>query len=87
MVDDFRTPALATRLQIPLIYGIDSVHGDNNVSARPSSRTTSGSAPRSDPALVERTARYRLETWATGQQWAFAPVHLRRARRALGAHV
>ena len=31
MVDGFQKAALSTRLGIPLIYGIDAVHGHNNV--------------------------------------------------------
>lgn len=31
MVNDFQKGALSTRLGIPLIYGIDGVHGNNNV--------------------------------------------------------
>ena len=31
MYDDFQSYALNTRLKIPLIYGIDAVHGNNNV--------------------------------------------------------
>ena len=31
MIDGYQTQALSTPLQIPLIYGIDSVHGDNNL--------------------------------------------------------
>ena len=31
MYDDFQSYALANRLMIPLIYGIDAVHGNNNV--------------------------------------------------------
>ena len=31
MVNDYQSYALTTRLQIPLIYGIDSVHGHGNV--------------------------------------------------------
>jgi beta-glucosidase len=30
-IDGFQTQALATRLQIPLIYGVDSVHGHGNL--------------------------------------------------------
>src|SRR5882724_3470710 len=29
--DEFQSPALKTRLKIPIIYGIDAVHGHNNV--------------------------------------------------------
>ena len=31
MVDGLQKGAMATRLQIPMIYGIDAVHGHNNV--------------------------------------------------------
>lgn len=31
MVNDFQKGSLATRLGIPMIYGIDAVHGQNNV--------------------------------------------------------
>src|SRR5690349_4444762 len=31
MYDGFQRAAMATRLQIPIIYGIDAVHGNNNV--------------------------------------------------------
>lgn len=31
MTNYFQTAAMNTRLQIPLIYGIDAVHGNNNV--------------------------------------------------------
>ena len=31
MVNDFQKGSLSTRLGIPIIYGIDAVHGHNNV--------------------------------------------------------
>lgn len=31
MVNEFQNGALSTRLGIPMIYGIDAVHGHNNV--------------------------------------------------------
>jgi beta-glucosidase len=31
MVDRFQSAVLATRLHIPLLYGIDTVHGDGNI--------------------------------------------------------
>src|SRR5215510_14817291 len=31
MVDDYQSYALQTRLGIPIIYGVDAVHGHNNV--------------------------------------------------------
>ena len=50
MVNGFQERALASRLGIPLIYGVDAVHGHNNVVRRDrSSRTTSGWARRTIP--------------------------------------
>jgi beta-glucosidase len=31
MISDFQKACLSTRLGIPMIYGIDAVHGHNNV--------------------------------------------------------
>lgn len=31
MINDFQKGSLSTRLGIPMIYGIDAVHGHNNV--------------------------------------------------------
>lgn len=31
MIDGFQKAALETRLGIPIIYGIDAIHGNNNV--------------------------------------------------------
>ena len=44
--DGYQRQALNTRLGIPLVYGVDSVHGHGNRSARPCSRTN---RPRGDP--------------------------------------
>ena len=35
MVNNYQDQALSTRLKIPLIYGIDAVHGHNNVVGAP----------------------------------------------------
>jgi len=32
MVDNFQSYALQSRLGIPILYGIDAVHGNNNIS-------------------------------------------------------
>lgn len=31
MINEFQKSSLSTRLGIPMIYGIDAVHGNNNV--------------------------------------------------------
>lgn len=74
MVVAFQKAALETRLQIPVIYGVDAVHGHSNViGATIFPHNISLGATR-DPELVERIARATaLETCATGVYWNFAP--------------
>jgi beta-glucosidase len=74
MVDAYQSRALDTRLHIPLLYGIDSVHGDNNlVGATVFPHNIAMGATR-DPALVRREEHITAtETRATGPQWVFAP--------------
>ena len=73
MIDGYQSHALATRLHIPLLYGIDSVHGDNNlVGATVFPHNIAMGATR-DPALVEQEEHVTAtETRATGPQWVFA---------------
>jgi beta-glucosidase len=74
MVDAYQSRALDTRLHIPLIYGIDSVHGDNNlVGATIFPHNIAMGATR-DPDLVREEEHITaIETRATGPQWVFAP--------------
>jgi beta-glucosidase len=72
--DEFRSWALKTRLKIPLLYGIDAVHGHNNVDGAVIFPHNIGLGATRNPALVERAARVVGEEVAgTGIQWAFAP--------------
>jgi beta-glucosidase len=73
MIDGYQSHALATRLHIPLLYGIDSVHGDNNlVGATVFPHNIAMGATR-DPKLVEEEEHITAtETRATGPQWVFA---------------
>src|SRR3954451_18174674 len=52
MVDRYQTAALATRLHIPLIYGIDAVHGDGNMYGATVFPHNIGLGATRDPALV-----------------------------------
>ncbi|TYK51526.1 glycoside hydrolase family 3 protein [Actinomadura decatromicini] len=74
MVDAYQSKALATRLKIPLLYGVDSVHGHNNlVGATVFPHNLAMGATR-DPDLVRREGQITaVETRATGPQWVFAP--------------
>ncbi len=72
--DEFQSWALRTRLKIPLIYGIDAVHGHNNVDGAVIFPHNVALGATHDPALVERAARVTAEEVAgTGIRWAFAP--------------
>src|SRR5258708_10319080 len=66
--------ALKTRLKIPWIYGIDAVHGHNNVDGAVIFPHNVGMGATRNPALVERAARVTAEEVAgTGIRWGFAP--------------
>ncbi|KAH7289078.1 hypothetical protein KP509_31G056500 [Ceratopteris richardii] len=74
MVDGFQTAALSTRLGIPIIYGIDAVHGHNNVYGATIFPHNVGLGATRDPNLVQRIgAATALEVRATGIPYAFAP--------------
>ena len=66
--------AMQTRLKIPLLYGIDSVHGNSNVEGAVIFPHNIGLGATRDAALVEKvSAIVADETRATGIQWAFSP--------------
>ncbi|WP_034217006.1 glycoside hydrolase family 3 protein [Actinoplanes subtropicus] len=74
MVNTFQSYALSTPLHIPMIYGIDAVHGHGNVYGATVFPHNVGLGATRDPALVE--AAYRAtanEMRATGIPWDFAP--------------
>ncbi|MFC9326119.1 glycoside hydrolase family 3 protein [Kitasatospora sp. NPDC057015] len=74
MIDGYQRRALDTRLHIPLLYGIDSVHGDNNLVGATVFPHNIGLGATRDPDLVREAARITAaETRATGPQWVFAP--------------
>ncbi|HET7623714.1 MAG TPA: glycoside hydrolase family 3 N-terminal domain-containing protein [Verrucomicrobiae bacterium] len=72
--EEFQSWALKTRLKIPLIYGVDAVHGHNNVLGAVIFPHNIGLGATRDAALVERAARVTAEeTEGTAIRWAFAP--------------
>lgn len=72
--DSFQSRTQKTRLRIPLLYGIDAVHGHSNVLGATIFPHNVGLGCSRNPALVERAARITaLETRATGINWTFAP--------------
>ncbi|WP_418959559.1 glycoside hydrolase family 3 protein [Streptomyces tritici] len=74
MVDAYQLRTRATRLQIPLIYGADAVHGHNNVVGATIMPHNIGIGASRDPALAARTGAVTAkEVRATGVPWDFAP--------------
>lgn len=74
MVDRFQQRALNTRLGIPLLYGVDAVHGHNNVFDAVIFPHNVGLGATRNPDLVEEVSRITaLEVRATGINWNFAP--------------
>jgi beta-glucosidase len=63
-----------TRLKISLLYGVDAVHGHNNVLGAVIFPHNIGLGATRNAALVEKVERITAEeVRATGIQWAFAP--------------
>ncbi|MFE5403920.1 carbohydrate binding domain-containing protein [Streptomyces sp. NPDC056580] len=74
MIDGFQLRAQATRFQIPLIYGVDAVHGHNNLVGATIMPHNVGLGATRDPRLAEKTgAVTAAEVRATGIPWDFAP--------------
>ncbi|MBN8705889.1 MAG: glycoside hydrolase family 3 C-terminal domain-containing protein [Bacteroidetes bacterium] len=74
MVDRFQGYALQTRLKIPILYGIDAVHGNNNVLDAVIFPHNIGLGATRDAALVEKVAKVTAEEVAgAGIHWTFAP--------------
>lgn len=74
MVNEFQKGALDTRLGIPMIYGIDAVHGHNNVYKATIFPHNVGLGATRDPELVKKIgAATALEVRATGIPYVFAP--------------
>jgi beta-glucosidase len=75
MVTDYHEQALHSRLAIPLLYGVDAVHGHNNVRGAVIFPHNIGLGASRDPDLVRRIGRATaLEVAATGVDWTFSPV-------------
>jgi beta-glucosidase len=74
MVDRYQAAALDTRLGIPLLYGVDTVHGDGNMYGATVFPHNIGLGATRDPALVRDVEHIAAsETRSSGPQWAFAP--------------
>ena len=74
LYQDCQRRALETRLAIPLVYGVDAVHGHNNVLGAVVFPHNIGLGCSRNPGIVEQASRITaLEMLATGIQWTFSP--------------
>lgn len=72
--DSLINSSLKTRLGIPLLLGIDAVHGHNNVDGAVIFPHNIGLGCTRNPELVEKAARITAKEIAgTGIHWTFAP--------------
>ena len=74
MVNGLQAIALSDRLSIPLIYGIDAVHGHNNVLGATVFPHNLALGAANDADLVYRVNKATaIEVAATGIHWTFSP--------------
>ena len=74
MYDGYQQHAIKTRLGIPILYGVDAVHGHSNVIGAVIFPHNIGLGCTRNPGLVGKIARITaLEMRATGIQWTFDP--------------
>jgi beta-glucosidase len=74
LYDSLQAHTQNTRLRIPLLYGIDAVHGHSNVLNATLFPHNVGLGCTRSPELVERAGRITaIEVRATGINWTFAP--------------
>lgn len=77
LADAFARAALATDMKtpVPLLWGIDAIHGNNNVGSATIFPHNIGLGAAHDPDLVYRIGRATARAVrATGVSWAFAPT-------------
>ncbi len=75
MVKGYQSAAMDTRLKIPMIYGIDAVHGNAHLYGATVFPQESGVAATHDPALADKIGEATAEEMlATGIPWTFSPI-------------
>ncbi len=75
MVGSYLDAAIESRLGVPLVYGVDAVHGHSNVGGSTIFPHNIGLGSVGDPDLVRRIGRATArEMMATRVRWTFAPT-------------
>src|SRR4029079_5152288 len=74
MYEKYQAHALKSRLKIPLLYGVDAIHGHSNVIGAVMFPHNVGLGATRDAKLVEKIGRITAEeVRATGINWVFLP--------------
>lgn len=74
-IDNIKRAAAGSRLGIPVLYGVDAVHGHNNVYGAVIYPHNIGLGAANDAELMEKIGTaVAEEVRATGIQWTFAPT-------------
>src|SRR5215216_779234 len=75
VINQIQAAANKTRLRVPVIYGIDSIHGANYVQGATLFPQEIGMAATWNPELMKRASEIAaVETRAAGIPWSFSPV-------------
>jgi beta-glucosidase len=73
--DEYQAAALSTPLAIPMIYGVDAVHGHNNIYGAVIYPHNIGLGATHNPALVRNIGQATAcDLMGTGIYWNYAPV-------------
>lgn len=76
MIEDFTKESRASRLGIPILYGVDAIHGHSNVPGATVFPHFIGLGASGDAALVTAVANAtRDELLATGVTWSYSPTY------------
>src|SRR4030095_8846163 len=75
VIRQIQEDANKTRLKIPVLYGIDSIHGANYIQGSTLFPQQIGMAATWNPELMKRATEFTaIETRAAGIPWSFSPV-------------
>lgn len=76
MVETFVSQSHTSRLSIPVLYGIDAIHGHSNIPGATVFPHFIGLGATGDETLVEAVARATAdELLATGIRWSYSPTY------------
>ena len=74
MIDGYQATAKQSRLGIPLLYGVDAIHGHAHVPTATVFPHAIGLGATNNPKLVKSVAQATAEElFATGVNWSFSP--------------